>query len=174
MFVLCTTEKVDTYTIHTTQFCVVLLLTLLLWYFKVYLFMCMGVLSSWMHIRLGHQLSSTRNQVPVMVKRTSSSFRGSGFESQHANGDSQLFITVALGDPMFSSGLHGYKAMHVIHRHTCKQNNSIHKINFKKISLLRSTRSLFMHFSSRSSHYQCFWLSSLKNIMVGLKRWLSG
>lgn len=54
--------------------------------------------------------------------------KGSGFHSQHWHGDPHLFVTLALGDLMPSCGL---SCIHMVHRHTGRQNNHTHKVKIK-------------------------------------------
>jgi hypothetical protein len=51
------------------------------------------------------------------VKSTGSSSRGSGFDSPHPHGVSQISVTPVPGNMMSFSGLHGH-CMHVVHRDT--------------------------------------------------------
>lgn len=48
-------------------------------------------------------------------------------EDLYLEDSSQLSVTPALGDQMPSSGFHGY-CMHMVNRHTSRQNNNRHTI----------------------------------------------
>ena len=64
-----------------------------------------------------------------VVRSTGWTFRGPGLDSQHPHGSSQLSVTPVSGDLMPSSVLLGDQALHMVHRHTCKQKAHIHKLD---------------------------------------------
>lgn len=77
--------------------------------------------------------SALMNKTPILgarkedgsaVKCTGCPPRGPGFNSWHPHGGSQPSVTIAPGDQMSSSGLHGNQA----NRHICRENTHTHKI----------------------------------------------
>lgn len=65
-----------------------------------------------------------------VVKSPGCSCRGPGFNYQHPHGAAQLSEIPVPWDPMSSSSLNGH-CMHMVHRHTCRQNTYTHKIKMK-------------------------------------------
>lgn len=64
------------------------------------------------------------------MKCTGCSSKGSGFNSLHPHGGSQLSVVQVTRDSMPSSVLSGHYT-HVLHRYTCKQNTYIPTIKIK-------------------------------------------